>query len=501
MMEYWFAGTGRNKDIDIDVIKNLSNEAKSIIASVNESVANEEMFKSDANLSPRSFLLSNLLTTINQNGVSVLVGGGDFDHISTERRAAGEDYMCLDEKDGCEGEKKLIDMHWIQEYLLNDALFTKVEYLLLGSDEYTAAFNEAVLRLLAKGRVTLSDGSIKVTVTGLALYFRDTYDFRKISQDLGCWSLHNPFTSRYKLDSGWTCVSNSSFREYNSERISKSENEGKDFRIFSTLETIHLNDKVIEFTVTPEELIRIGVATTAVSTTTTTSSTTTSTIQISTTVPSTTTTTLQSGAISENISYPLSLEKGWNLLGNSLNQSVAVTELFGDANVVNTAWKWDRINSGWQFYTPAMDEAALLTYAASKGYIVLTEIKPGDGYWVNAKVKSVIGTQSGVPFKLSAAHVLRGWNLLATGENVTPSVLNRNLTDPAVEPPKMGVVPLNVSTIWAWSNVFGQWYFYAPSLDAQGDSVLSDYVLSKGYLGFTQHDKTLGNGIGFWINR
>jgi hypothetical protein len=58
-----------------------------------------------------------------------------------------------------------------------------------------------------------------------------------------------------------------------------------------------------------------------------------------------------------------------------------------------------------------------------------------------------------------------------------------------------------VTTLWAWDNPTSRWYFYAPSLEAQGGTALSDYIATKGYIDFTQANKTLGNGTGFWVNR
>jgi len=184
-------------------------------------------------------------------------------------------------------------------------------------------------------------------------------------------------------------------------------------------------------------------------------------------------------------SYSLTLPPGWNLLGNSLNQTLSVATLYGDRNSVTTVWKWDTGTSGWQFYTPQMDAAALQTYAAGKGYGVLAEIKPGEGYWVNAIAQPALATQSGVSFNLTAANLVQGWNLVATGNAVTPAAFNQSL----------GATPL--TTLWAWNNASSQWYFYAPSLDAQG--TLSGYVSAKGYLDFG--GKTLDRGTGFWVNK
>jgi hypothetical protein len=195
------------------------------------------------------------------------------------------------------------------------------------------------------------------------------------------------------------------------------------------------------------------------------------------------------------LSYPFALTLGWNLLGNSLNQAMPVASVYADPAVITSVWKWDTTTAGWQFYTPQMTAPNLQTYAASKGYDVLSVINPGEGYWVKAKTASSLGTQSGPAFSLTLANLIKGWNLTATGNNVLPEALNLSLS---ATPPAAGTVPINLTTLWAWDNTLAQWYFYAPNLQANGS--LGTYVEGKGYLDFGQHSKTLGNGVGFWVN-
>ena len=164
------------------------------------------------------------------------------------------------------------------------------------------------------------------------------------------------------------------------------------------------------------------------------------------------------------LSYTLLAAPGWNLLGNSLNQTISVASLFSDPDVVTTVWKWDAVKAGWQFYAPSMDAVMLQTYATGKGYDVLSEIKPGEGYWVNAKTQPALGTQSGNAFNLTAANLVAGWNLVATGNNVAPSVFNASLN--AIAP------AVGVGTLWAWDTPLSQWYFYAPSLEANGTATV-----------------------------
>ena len=200
-------------------------------------------------------------------------------------------------------------------------------------------------------------------------------------------------------------------------------------------------------------------------------------------------------------SYPLNLGLGWNLLGNSLNTPIDVQKLFGTltdpvlgitANI-DSVWKWDAIVKGWAFYTPKMDAAALQTYTAGRGYAVLGEIKRGEGYWVNTKVPLTLGTQSGQLFILSGAGLVDGWNLVTTGGDMAPTVLNAKL--------KAGVIPINLTSLWAWDNPAAKWYFYAPLLLDQGGTALVDYITRRDYLDFIATGKTLGNGVGFWISK
>jgi hypothetical protein len=194
---------------------------------------------------------------------------------------------------------------------------------------------------------------------------------------------------------------------------------------------------------------------------------------------------------------------GWNLLGNASDQPVTADVVFADQTLINTVWKWDTTTAGWQFYTPTLSVADLQTYTSSKNYVVLTTINPGEGFWVNAsaKVKTTLPEFSGVPFYLVPSQLKTGWNLVATADNATPAAFNLSLTDPLAPPLTTGIVPVNLTTLWAWDNSLSKWYFYAPNLEGQGGTALFDYTASKGYLDFTTTGKTLGIGTGFWVNR
>ena len=195
---------------------------------------------------------------------------------------------------------------------------------------------------------------------------------------------------------------------------------------------------------------------------------------------------------------------GWNLVGNSVHTSFNVANILSDASRVSTVWKWLPASGKWAFYTPTLTDGGA-AYAATKGYDALTTIEPGDGFWVNAKIPfstllpaGAILTSSEFQDQIVSTNnrLRQGWNLIATGDGVTPSEYNRNLSS---TPPVPNITPVNVTTLWAWDSSAAAWYFYAPSLDASGN--LLKYTTDKGYLDFMQHNKVLDTGTGFWVNK
>ncbi len=203
--------------------------------------------------------------------------------------------------------------------------------------------------------------------------------------------------------------------------------------------------------------------------------------------------------VQQPVSFTESFAGGWTLSGNGLATPMDVAATFASsalAGKVTTVWTWDVATSKWNFYSPALTSTQLADYAASKGYGVLTSIAPRQGYWVNAAVPLVLPVKTELPVSVAATDLAAGWNLVATGISTTPADFNRALS---AAPPS--ATPLNFTTLWAWDNMNGAWYFYAPSLDAQGPAVLKNYTDSKSYLDFATQSKTLGLGTGFWVNR
>jgi hypothetical protein len=194
-----------------------------------------------------------------------------------------------------------------------------------------------------------------------------------------------------------------------------------------------------------------------------------------------------SNASNGNSCLPIALPSGWNLLGNSVSQSLPVSALFADASWVNSLWSWDPANSKWQFWSPGMSATELQNEIVNKGYSLLTSIGPGQGYWVHTSAPGAVLPPSGSAYNLNTALQPSGWSLLAAGVPTTPRELSNAIG--------------NVMSIWAWDAALQKWLFYAPSLEAQGATVLKNYAETEGYRDFASSSKTLGPNVGFWLKK
>jgi len=78
----------------------------------------------------------------------------------------------------------------------------------------------------------------------------------------------------------------------------------------------------------------------------------------------------------------LSLTQGWNLVGLKASQGTTIDALISgkEANIISI-WKW--VDNAWAVYLPGEADGGA-SYADSKGFTLLEEINPGEGFWVNA---------------------------------------------------------------------------------------------------------------------
>ena len=193
---------------------------------------------------------------------------------------------------------------------------------------------------------------------------------------------------------------------------------------------------------------------------------------------------------------PITLSPGWNLVGNSDHAPIDVATRYGGA-AITTVWKWNKVVNKWAFYTPSLTTAELASYAQSKGYDVLGSIESKEGFWVNAKTAATISDPlapppaAGTVVALVAADVAMGWNLLASAEKKTPSQLSSAMRCSLAADGKA------ISTLWSWDASTSAWKFYAPSLEAQGGTALSDFIAGKKY---QPSSAVLAETEGFWVN-
>jgi hypothetical protein len=195
----------------------------------------------------------------------------------------------------------------------------------------------------------------------------------------------------------------------------------------------------------------------------------------------------------------VNLIAGWNLVGNSNDAPLNVSSVLGSSANVQTVWKWDTAANNWAFYAPGLTDGGQ-SYAANKGYGFLQTIQGGQGFWVNALNAFSIQIPGG-PAILASSYqpgqvraLPSGWSLVSIGDTKTPSDFDNGLSSTS---PASGVAQ-NVLTLWAWDAAQNGWYFWAPSLVNAG--TLSSYIQSKNYLDFTTAGKSLGPGVGFWVN-
>ena len=121
------------------------------------------------------------------------------------------------------------------------------------------------------------------------------------------------------------------------------------------------------------------------------------------------------------------LNSGWSLIGNDNSYAIDPNNIFGNANSptsittgITTVWTWNNSLNQWNFFAPSMTPTQLSAYAASKQYSVLSNIQPGDGFWVN--------TNNPVSFDLISSSTLLSFPVRSGLSTLTANGLARSFS-------------------------------------------------------------------------
>jgi hypothetical protein len=83
-----------------------------------------------------------------------------------------------------------------------------------------------------------------------------------------------------------------------------------------------------------------------------------------------------------------SLTKGWNLIGLKSDEAKSIDDVVsGNETNITSIWKWQ--DGKWAVYLPGQDDGGA-AYAENKGFTMFENIKPGEGFWVNATQETTL---------------------------------------------------------------------------------------------------------------
>lgn len=175
------------------------------------------------------------------------------------------------------------------------------------------------------------------------------------------------------------------------------------------------------------------------------------------------------GSIPEQPTVMLNLALGWNLVSSLVPIDVPTT--LGAPETFTSVWKWE--NNTWAVYLAGEESPG--SYAAAKGFVQLTTINPGEGFWVNAASPTTVSL-SGTPASGELTFV-SGWTLAGLKSQQALTVASL-----------VAITPTIIS-VWKWTQ--DTWAVALPAETTPGD-----YAASKGFITL----EAINPGEGFWVN-
>ncbi len=173
------------------------------------------------------------------------------------------------------------------------------------------------------------------------------------------------------------------------------------------------------------------------------------------------------------------LNPGWNLISIFFEQSDTSAEtIFSNVkNNITSAWKYT--DNNWVVFLPGFSQKEMNSYLAEKGFVEMTEINCGEGFWVNSNTYQGL-TISGIKPENSSYSLVKGWNLIGLKSNETRTI-SELITNNEEQ----------ITSIWKWQD--NNWAVYLPSLGAEATAT---YAGSKGFIVLEE----INPGEGFWVN-
>lgn len=154
---------------------------------------------------------------------------------------------------------------------------------------------------------------------------------------------------------------------------------------------------------------------------------------------------------------------------------IDVATTFADSAKYISIWKWE--NGGWAVRLPKDGDGGA-AYATGKGFGLLADLKPGEGFWVNSAV-AVDVPLAGQPVADAPLTLAPAWNLVSLKAGTAQEVATL-----------VGNKAASVTSLWKWEN--GKW---AVRLPGDGDGGAA-YATGKGF-GLLE---LINPGEGFWVN-
>ena len=157
----------------------------------------------------------------------------------------------------------------------------------------------------------------------------------------------------------------------------------------------------------------------------------------------------------------ISLVSGWNLVSSRIE--ITASDTSSDSINFASIWMWE--DNKWAVYLPGECDGGA-AYAASKGFSVLENINPGEGFWVNSVGAQSI-TVTGAEVTSDTISLGAGWNLKGLQSNEAKSItdlISGNEGD--------------ILSVWKWEG--NNWAVWIPPFVMSAED-LNTYISSEGF--------------------